>query len=174
MVTTDDAETADRLRSLRDYGRSGRETLAQEGMNSRLDELQAAILRIKLRHLDRWNEERSRLAGAYNAALGDLPLDLPIVRDRRGHVYHLFVIGVDDRDELGSSLAESGIASQVHYPVAAHMQPAFAHLGYRRGDFPRSEEAADRVISLPLYPGLADRDVETVAGGVRAFLERGV
>jgi dTDP-4-amino-4,6-dideoxygalactose transaminase len=168
-VATDDEELTARVRALRDYGRSSREVFREVGRNSRLDELQAAVLRVKLRHLDQWNKRRRRLAALYNSLLEDLPLELPIEQPAGSHVYHLFVIGAQDRDGLAEALTGKDIQTHVHYPTPVHLQPALEFLGYSKGDFPRAEAAAGRVLSLPMHPRLEEADVETVAREVRAF-----
>ncbi len=171
LVATTDPYLAERVRMLRDYGRTGRDTFAQIGRNSRLDEMQAAILRVKLRRLDQWNAERRRLAAIYLEELEELPLRLPVGRGRRGHVYHLFVVATPRRDELQAWLRSRGVETHVHYPVPVHLQPAMAFLGYKKGSLPRAEEAARSVLSLPLYAGMPEADVRRVAAEVRAFYE---
>jgi len=168
-VATDDADLAARVRALRDYGRSGRDVFAQVGRNSRLDELQAAVLRVKLRQLEEWNDKRRRLAALYNSLLEGLPLELPIEQTPGSHVYHLFVVAGPDRDGLAEALAAKGIQTHVHYPTPVHLQPALQFLGYSSGDFPRAEAAAERVLSLPMHPRLEEADVEAVAREIKAF-----
>jgi dTDP-4-amino-4,6-dideoxygalactose transaminase len=170
-VATNDAGLAEKLRKLRDYGRSERDLFLEVGGNSRLDELQAAVLRVKLRYLDDWNARRRRLAALYGELLDGLPLDLPVEQPPGSHVYHLYVIGSGDRDGLARALAAKGIETYVHYPRPVHLQPALAFLGYSSGDFPRAETAAHRALSLPMHPGMTEEEVETVARGIRAFLE---
>ncbi|MFH1151310.1 MAG: DegT/DnrJ/EryC1/StrS family aminotransferase, partial [Actinomycetota bacterium] len=169
LIATDDTAVAGRLRKLRDYGRSCRDLFEEPGRNSRLDELQAAMLRIKLERLDAWNERRRSLAALYAAELEGLPLDLPRENEPGSHVYHLYVVATDGRDALKRHLEERDIAALVHYPVCPHLQDAFANLGYGPGDFPRAESAAAHVLSLPLHPWLSDQDAMTVAREVRAF-----
>lgn len=169
LVATDDTAVAGRLRKLRDYGRSCRDLFDEPGRNSRLDELQAAMLRVKLERLDAWNERRRSLASHYNRELEGLPLDLPGESEPGSHVFHLYVVATDGRDALSRHLEDRGIRALVHYPVCPHLQEAFANLGYGPGDFPRAEAASARVLSLPLHPWLSDEDAMTVAGEVRAF-----
>lgn len=169
-LTTASAALAERLRRLRMYGWGEKYvTTEQGGRNSRLDEIQAAALRVKLRHLEAWNDARRERAAWYRELLAGLPLELPA--DDPGHVYHLFVVACDQRDELRRHLADAGVGSDVHYPLPAHLQPAYAHLGYRAGDLPHTEAAAARILSLPLYPELTRAEVEHVAGAARAFFE---
>jgi dTDP-4-amino-4,6-dideoxygalactose transaminase len=167
IVTSDEALAA-RLRRLRMYG-WGEKYVAVEsgGRNSRLDELQAALLAVKLAHLDSWNAARRERAGWYAELLAGAPLELPA--DDPGHVYHLYVAASDRRDDLRRHLRTAGIATDVHYPLPAHLQPAYAHLGYRTGDLPHTERQAGRVLSLPLYPELSRAEVERVAGAVREW-----
>lgn len=167
-LTTGSAELAARLRRLRMYG-WGAKYIASEpgGRNSRLDELQAAALRVKLRHLATWNQARRERAAWYRELLAGLPLELPA--DTPGHVYHLFVVQCDQRDELRQHLLAAGIGCDVHYPLPAHLQPAYASLGYQRGQLPHSERAAARLLSLPLFPELTRAEVEEVAQAVRGF-----
>jgi dTDP-4-amino-4,6-dideoxygalactose transaminase len=137
------------------------------GINSRLDELQAALLRAKLPHLTRWNELRRERAAWYRALLADVP-GLIVPEDVEGHVYHLFVVQVTGgrRDALKQALAERGIGTDVHYPLPAHLQPAFDDLGYEPGELPVSERLAESVLSLPCFPELTRAEVEAVAAAI--------
>lgn len=170
-VTTSDAELAERLRRLRMYG-WGEKYVTTElgGRNSRLDEIQAAALRVKLRYLERWNEARRERAAWYRELLAGLPLELPA--DEPGHVYHLFAVACANRDEregLRAHLVAAGVGCDVHYPLPAHLQPAYAHLGYKAGDLPHTEAYAGRLLSLPLFPELRRDEAEYVAETVRQF-----
>ncbi len=164
-LTTDDPDIADRLRRLRMYG-WGRKyhTAERGGRNSRLDELQAALLRVKLRYLDAGNAARRERAGWYAQLLAGLPLRLP--SDVPGHVYHLYVIESDRRDELRAHLQAVGIGCDVHYPEPAHLQPAYVQLGYRVGSLPHTEALAGRILSLPMFPELRRAEGEQVASAV--------
>lgn len=159
-VTTDDPERAETIRRLRDWGQSGKYRHVLKGFNYRMDELQAAVLRVKLERLDGWNAERREIARAYRRALEDLPLALP--EDVDGHVYHLFAARAKGRDELRRALESAGVETGVHYPVPLHRVPAFAEFGYVEKRFPAAEAVADEEISLPLYPGLSAEEVDTV------------
>ncbi len=170
-VVTDRPEVAERLRLLRQYGWRERYVSDVEGVNSRLDELQAAILRVRLRHLDAENAARRRLAARYDAALAGLPLGLPSARPDERAVYHLYVVAADKRDALAAHLAAQGIGTGVHYPVPIHRQPAYAHHGYGSGSLPATEAAAARVLSLPMYPDLPEAAVDQVAAAVRSYFE---
>lgn len=169
-LTTGDPALAERLRRLRMYGWSEKYvTTERGGRNSRLDELQAAALRVKLRHLEAWNAARRERAAWYRELLAGLPLDLPA--EDAGHVYHLFVVGCAERDGLRRHLDQAGVGCDVHYPLPAHLQPAYAHLGHRAGDLPHTEAAAARILSLPIYPELTRAEVEYVAAAVRGFFD---
>jgi dTDP-4-amino-4,6-dideoxygalactose transaminase len=169
-VTTHDVELARRIARLRDHGQGRKYDHEVVGFNSRLDALQAAVLGVKLQRLDAWNARRRALAAAYRAGLHDVPdVVLPPEGAGREHVYHLFVIRCRARDALRASLAAASIGATVHYPIALHLQGAFAHLGHRAGDFPCAEAAAREVLALPLYPELSDAAVAAVCAAVRAW-----
>ncbi|MFY9584873.1 MAG: DegT/DnrJ/EryC1/StrS family aminotransferase [Candidatus Acidiferrales bacterium] len=171
MIVTDSEEIAARLRLLRDYGQSRKYVSEEQGWNSRLDEIQAAVLRVKLRHLDRWKASRQAHAAEYNALLGRLPgVVTPQVPDGSEHVYHQYTIRVPRRDRVRLALAGRGIASGVYYPVPLHLQPVYAGLGHKRGELPESERAADEVLSLPVYPELTSEQIARVAEALAAAL----
>lgn len=166
-VITNDAGIARRLRLLRNYGQAERGVHETRGINSRLDELQAAILRVKLRYLDEHNEQRRALAARYTAALADLhAIRLPYERRDARHVYHLFVIRSSARDELAAALARRGIGTLVHYPIPVHRQAAYRDLGDRY-HLPVTDEIAGEVLSLPLYIGLDEAQIDYIARAVR-------
>ncbi len=169
MVVTGDAGLAARVRSLRDYGRSGQHLLDEVGLNSRMDELQAAFLREKLPSLERWNRRRGELASRYLRGIEGLPLQVPRLPTASRPSYHLFPVFTPRRDELAAYLRDRGIGTAVHYPLPIHLQPAFSFLGHRAGDFPRAERAASRALSLPLYPELRDEEAEEVVSALRDF-----
>ena len=169
MVVTDDAELAERVRLLRQYGWRQRYVSEMAGLNSRLDELQAAILRVKLRYLDEWNERRRALAARYDALLAGSGVVTPAVREGCQHVYHLYVVRSQRRDALQAHLKAQGIGTIVHYPLAVHQQPAYADVAIGPGGLAETERAAAEVLSLPLYPEMPDEHVERVAAAVRAF-----
>jgi len=171
MLVTNSAALADKVRLLRSYGQRVKYVHETTPMNHRLDTLQAAILRVKLPHLDSWNYRRRRLAASYMERLGGLPIGLPWAEEDGRHVYHLFVIDVDRRDELRAALASDGIETGIHYPVPLHRQPALAALGYREGAFPRTERLAERSLSLPMYPELPVDHLEHVATSIRHLVE---
>lgn len=171
LVVTDDDELAERVRMLRAHGSKVKYHNELIGYNSRLDEMQAAVLRVKLRHLNEWDSRRREIALEYNKLLKDLPLQLPDPGDKGEHVFHLYTILTEDREELRAYLKSRGVETGVYYPTPLHLQPAYADLGYRRGDFPVSESACERNISLPMYPELTDEQIHYVAQAVRNFFE---
>jgi len=136
-----------------------------------LDTLQAAILRLKLRHLERWNEERRRAAARYRAALDGLALELPPEDPPDGrHVYHVFVVALERRDQVAAGLLREGVATGVHYARPVHLEPGWEWMGYREGDFPAAETAATRIMSLPMFPGISDAELARVAEALRRHL----
>jgi dTDP-4-amino-4,6-dideoxygalactose transaminase len=168
-VTTSDAALAAKIRMLRNYGSRQKYVHEIAGVNSRLDELQAAFLRARLERLDQANTARRERAARYAWRLaGANGLTLPREADWARHVYHLYVVRSPERDALQARLAEQGIETLIHYPTACHLQPAFAHLGYARGDFPLAEALADEVLSLPLWPAMPLENVDEVAKAVAA------
>ena len=170
-VTTNDAELAQRVRMLRDHGAARKYQHDFPGHNFRLEELQGGILAAKLPHLDHWNEKRRALAASYNERFKGsnviTPNEMPYAR----HVYHLYVIQVEDREALRQTLAAQDIETGVHYPIPLHLQRAYRNLGYREGDFPVSEHLAQHILSLPMYSELPMENVEFVAKCVVEALE---
>lgn len=170
MIVTGDAALGDRLTRLRQYGWDDRRISADIGVNSRLDEMQAAILAVKLAHLDDDNGRRQAIARRYAEALADLPLTLPVVRPGNEAVWHLFVIATDRRDALLAHLKADGVLAGIHYAQAAHQQPGYRpHVRLAPGGLPVTERIVDRVLSLPLYPELESAAVEHVIASVRRF-----
>jgi len=168
-ITTSDAVLAQRCRMLRDHGQSAKYFHDIEGYNGRLDAIQAGILRVKLRHLAEWNEQRCAAARTYRALLSGIDgIVLPYVPRWSRPVYHLYPVRVADREALQHDLAAAGIATGIHYPVPLHLCRAYEGLGFRRGDFPAAERAASEVLSLPMYPGLAANDQRRIADAIRA------
>jgi dTDP-3-amino-3,4,6-trideoxy-alpha-D-glucose transaminase len=162
-VVTSRPDLADRVRLLRSHGERPRYRHRVVGTTSRLDGMQAAILRVKLRHLDRWNAQRRRAAAELRRALQGLTLELPTAPVAGGdHVYHLFVVQSDERDLVRAQLTARGIASAVHYPVPVHRTDAYAHLGLQAGSLPVAESMAARVCSLPIFPGLQDSQIHAI------------
>jgi dTDP-4-amino-4,6-dideoxygalactose transaminase len=166
-VTTDDEELAERIRVLRNLGQAKKYEHVALGSNERLDTVQAAILRVKLGHLDRWNELRRRNAAAYASALADAAVELPWTAPEAEHVWHLYVVRSARRDAIRAALEENGIASGMHYPLPLHLQPVLAELGHRPGDFPVTEAWAEELLSLPMFAELEPEEIEAIAETVR-------
>lgn len=169
MIVTDDPALAARLRMLRVHGIQKRYVHALHGYNSRLDEIQAAILRVKLPHLKRWNARRAEIAARYQAGLKELPLQLPVTAAGNVHVYHVYAILTPRRDELQAYLADRGVPTIIYYPRPLHLQEVYVDLGFREGDFPRAEAVAKNILPLPMYPELEDAQVEYVIESIRKF-----
>lgn len=162
-VTTDDDALAEQVAMLRNYGSLEKYFNEVPGYNNRLDELQAAFLRVKLKYLNDWTRQRQEIAGWYNEALAHIKgIVLPYVHPQASHSYHLYVIRTADRDALHFRLKSLGIGTLIHYPVPPHLQRAYRYLGYKRGDFPIAEELAKTVLSLPLWPGMSKNMVTSV------------
>jgi len=173
MVVTNSAEMAARLRTLRNHGQTAKYVSSEAGWNSRLDELQAAILRVKLRHLANWQHARQAHAAEYTRHFSQTPGILPPTPpDGYEHVFHQYTIRVEDREQLQQILNGCNICSAIYYPVPLHLQPLYASLGYKRGDFPHAEHAAEEVLSLPVYPELRADQRTRVAETVSEFLHR--
>ncbi len=170
MVTTSDMRDADEIRLIRNLGKSSKYEVTRVAPNTKLDTIQAAILRLKLRNLDAWNDRRISLAALYRDALADVgDLILPHFPGDRAHVYHLFVVRTSRRDELRAHLQSAGVNAGLHYPVPPHLQSLDVDLGYREGDFPVTEECARTVLSLPISPELKDHQVAYVCEQIRSF-----
>lgn len=162
-VFSRDQELVERIRMHVNHGRKTKYQHEFIGVNSRLDGLQAAILRVKLRHLAEWNEKRRQVATWYNEQLEDVDgVQLPIVADEAEHVFHLYVVQVDDRDHVREQLRVKGVGAGIHYPISVHEQPAYRHLGMSPDSLPRTHRAAQRVLSLPIFPGMTREQVHKV------------
>ncbi len=168
FITTDDEELAASLARLRNGGQASRYLHTEVGLNSRLDEIQAAVLRAKLPHLEKWNQRRRDLAGRYEKGLAGSELRAIGVGTNVLSARHLFVVRAPSRDAWMERLASRGIQTLVHYPVPAHLQPAYRELGQGEGSCPVAEEAASSILSLPLYPSMSDDDVDYVLQSVRS------
>ncbi|MGZ3814150.1 MAG: DegT/DnrJ/EryC1/StrS family aminotransferase [Mucilaginibacter sp.] len=166
-VTTNDAGLADKLRALRNYGSRVKYVNDFKGFNSRLDELQAAVLREKLIRLDEWNERRKDIADHYFRELLDSPLQLPVVANWADPVWHLFVVRYSRRDNLLKQLLDAGIGTMIHYPIPPHLQAAYAELGFAEGAFPITERIHREVLSLPIGPHLAQSQLQKIIGQIR-------
>jgi dTDP-4-amino-4,6-dideoxygalactose transaminase len=172
-AVTNEGWLAERMREIRQYGERERYCNVRDGMNSRLDELQAGILRVRLRELDAANERRRQIARAYVEGLRGSGLAVPVEVDESESVYHLFVVQTLKREALRRACVEKGLETAVHYPAPIHAQPGFRDLGYVSGDFPRSERLCRSVVSLPLYPEMTDSEVGRVLEVVREVTSRG-
>jgi dTDP-4-amino-4,6-dideoxygalactose transaminase len=172
MVVTNSNEMAARLKSLRNHGQTGKYVSSEPGWNSRLDEIQAAILRVKLRHLPGWQRARQAHAAAYTKLLLGIPgVAPPVIPEGYEHVFHQYTIRVERRDALVQSLSERKIGSAVYYPVPLHLQPLYASLGHKTGDFPHAEHASKEVLSLPIFPELRSEQISRVAEAVAEFVK---
>jgi dTDP-4-amino-4,6-dideoxygalactose transaminase len=169
-ITTNDEKLDEIVRTLRNYGSSKKYHNELIGFNMRLDEAQAAFLRVKLRYLPGWNQQRQQIASWYNDALNNIGgIILPKTAKGASHVYHLYVIRTGKRDELQAHLSKAGIGTLIHYPIPPHLQKAYQYLGFRKGDFPLAEEIATTCLSLPIWPGLPQADVEFIAHTIKNF-----
>ncbi|MDO9147071.1 MAG: DegT/DnrJ/EryC1/StrS family aminotransferase [Hydrogenophaga sp.] len=168
-VTTNDAKLADRLRVLRNYGSRVKYVNEVQGTNSRLDPLQAAILRVKLAHLDEWNARRNAIAARYQQGLQGCGLGLPHVPEWAEPAWHLYVVRTPQRDALQAHLTEAGVGSLIHYPIPPHLQQAYASFGYKMGDFPIAEAMANEVLSLPMGPHMSAEQQARVIDAVLGF-----
>jgi dTDP-4-amino-4,6-dideoxygalactose transaminase len=166
MVVTNDKQLAESIQMLRNYGQSEKYHHVLRGYNRRLDTLQAAVLRVKLKYLDRWNAARRQHARLYNNLLASSSVALPTEADYAEPVYHLYVVRLEDREKLQAHLRSKGISTGIHYPIPIHLQPAYQSLDYQQGDFPIAELYAGQILSLPLYPELSKEAVEYVAEAI--------
>ena len=172
MITTDNEEFAHKARLLREYGWAERYVSHFPGWNTRLDEIQAAILRVKLKYLDEDNEKRRQLAGVYTSKLSRTSLSLPQIRGGGAHVFHLYVVQSERRDRLLSFLRDNNIGASIHYPMPVHLQPAYSGKGERES-LEETEKAIGRILTLPMYPELNPVDISTVIEAIRTFEQKG-
>jgi len=172
MVTTNNPAVDSAARLLRNHGHASKYEHSAVGFNARLDEIQAAILRIKLKRLNHCNDTRRSIAAAYNRLLQETPLMLPGETDGARHVYHLYVVRSKERDALQQYLTDAGTGTGIHYRNPVHLQAAYKVLGYKRGDLPVTEGICGEILSLPIYPELSSGDVEYIAGKIREFYKR--
>ncbi len=172
MITCHDKGLAQRIRRLANYGKKDRDTHIERGGNKRLDSLQAAFLRVSLSDLADKNLKRAELAKRYSSVLAACPgLSLPVTHDGRDHVWHLYVVRHEDRDDLRKVLAANGIDTLIHYRIPIHLQPAYRDLGHRQGDFPVAEALAETMVSLPFHPWLNEREVSSILEVVQRFCD---
>lgn len=174
MVVTNDEQLAEKIRLLRNHGSSSKEKYLNliSGTNSRLDTLQAAILRVKLKYLNLWNEKRRANAECYKTSLNAVSgLTLPEIKSDRNHIFHQYTIRIGNklRNELTETLKKENIPAMIYYPLPLHLQPAFSYLGYKNGDFPEAEKAAKEVLSLPIYPELSKKEIDTICLAINNF-----
>jgi len=172
MVITNSEDVKDRMLLLRDYGRKGRYEHIIKGYNSRLDTLHAAILRVKLKHLDEWNGKRIKNAGLYTKLFKESKLDivLPSEEAYAKHVYHLYAVRVKNRKDVMEKLTENGVRTLIHYPIPIHLQECYKGLGYKKGDFPISERCCEEILTLPMYPELTEEEIRYVVNAFSKIL----
>ncbi len=169
LVTSDD-ELFKKIKMLTNHGRwNAKYVHEEEGFNSRLDTIQAAILEIKLKYLDKWNSHRIKTAALYRKLLKNT-VETPEEREEKAHVYHIFGILTEKRDELAAYLKENGISTGIHYPLPLHLQPAYKRLGYSKGDFPLSEKLGEQELSLPMWPQITEEEVNEVVRVIKEFI----
>jgi len=170
-VVTNNAEMAEKIRMLRDHGQSKKYYHSIIGSNARMDGIQGAVLSVKLKHLNIWNEARKKNAQLYHDLLADTPYVItPLEADYARHVYHIYAIRIQDRDALISTLVEKDISCGIHYPIPIHLQDAYKFLGYQKGSFPVTELCAEQLVSLPMFPELTQEQVEMVCREIKCFL----
>jgi dTDP-4-amino-4,6-dideoxygalactose transaminase len=165
-VVTGDPQTAENLRTIRNYGYKQRDYSVRLGLNSRLDPMQAAILRTKLPHVDAWNQRRTFIAMKYFEAFSGRGYNMPVTPGYIQNCYHLFPLLIENRDDMRKRLLQEGVQTQIHYPTPLHLQPALADLGYVSGEFPNSEWACSHILTLPMFPQLKDEEVDWVVDSV--------
>lgn len=166
-VTTSDTTYAKKLRMLRDWGQEGKANHVMRGYNYRMDGVQGAVLGVKMKHIEAWTEARRAIARRYDAAFGPLGLEIPANPADARHVYHVYAMRFDGRDQVRAALEARGVQTGIHYPKPVHLQPAYADLGYGPGSLPVAERASQRLLSLPMFPEMTDAQVETVIAAVR-------
>ena len=167
ICVTDNNELAESLRMLRDHGSNIRYQHEVIGTNARLDEIHAAILRVKMQYLEEWNATRQSHARMYTQQLQDLVKQVPVIRPEHTHVFYVYVVQVEDRQQFRKRLEQEGIATAIHYPVPVHLQPACAYYGYQRGMLPVTEAVADHIVSLPMYPELTGEQIQMVVNATK-------
>jgi len=172
VITTNDEQLHAYLTKARTHGHSSRDEVDFWSFNTRIDNLQSAILNVKFNELEKWNSRRRSIAAMYREGLKNLPLYLPTDTDKEYAVYHTFIIQSDQRNDLMKFLAEQGVDTKIHYPVPIHLQKAAAYLGYKKGDFPMTEKQCETILSLPVYPQLSDEEVNYVIEKINLFYKK--
>jgi dTDP-4-amino-4,6-dideoxygalactose transaminase len=171
FITTNDDELGRRMRMIRDHGSGERYHHDLIGLNGRLDEIQAVVLRVKLPHLNEWNTLRRQHAAQYNPLLKSTQVITPVELPENRHIYHLYVVRLPNRDALQTHLKEQGIFTGIHYPIPCHLQQAFAYLGYKPGDFPVTEDVVGKILSLPMFAELNEDQIRTVTDSIKKFYQ---
>lgn len=171
MIVTNNKNIAEKAKQLRNYGQAKKNVFLKKGLNSRLDELQAAILRIKLKHLDEWNEKRRFLAGLYSQHLADLPIFIPREQKNCRHIYHLYVVKAKKRNQLQRYLTVQGIETAIHYPKPIYLQKAYRDLDLKKGLCPVAERSSWEILSLPIYPELRKSEVSKIIQAILNFYD---
>ncbi|MDW7695403.1 DegT/DnrJ/EryC1/StrS family aminotransferase [Flammeovirgaceae bacterium SG7u.111] len=172
-ITTDSEVLSQKMKVLRNVGMGEKYIHNEVGVNSRMDEIQAAVLKVKLGYLEEWNEERIKIAKSYTEGLGDMEeLVLPFTLPKTKHVFHQYVIRTERREELRGYLEKNGIGTLMHYPIPIHLQKACAYLGYKKGDFPVAEKISQTCLSLPIYPGLQEGEQQYIIEKIKTFFKR--
>jgi len=172
MVVTNNGKLAEKIRLLRNYGFADRYNSILRGCNSRLDEIQAALLDFKLTKLDEWNKRRCQIADRYMNELVKLPIIIPLVFPEHKHVFHLFVVRVSQRQKFLEFMSASGIDIIIHYPLPIHLQPAYEFLNYKRGDFPVTEKVSEEILSLPIYPELEEKEISYIIAKIINYFRK--
>lgn len=172
ILTTNNKRLAETVSMMRNYGQERKYYHKFFAWNSRLDNLQAALLSVKLKYLDQWNMKRARNAKLYTSILKGLPVITPLTNPDRTHVYHLYVIRTKSRDKLASFLKTNGISTGIHYPIPIHLQKAYRDLGYKKGDFPVTETLAKEMLSLPMYSELTRKQIKRVTDSIKSFFSQ--
>ena len=172
-ITTDDEVLSEKVKALRNYGSKKKYVNEYIGHNNRMDEIQGAFLSVMMRYLDKWNSERRTIAKMYSYQLNNISeLILPRIDARAESVWHQYVVRTDKRNELQEYLKQKGIGTLIHYPIPPHRQKCYAHLGYKKGDFPIAEKMADTALSLPIYPGLQQNQINYITKSIESFFIR--
>lgn len=172
MVVTNNGELAEKIKLLRNYGFADRYNSVLRGYNSRLDEIQAALLDFKLIRLDEWNKRRRQIAERYMSELGKLPIIIPSIFPEHKHVFHLFVIRIEERQKFLEFMSASGINLIIHYPIPIHLQPAYEFLNYKRGSLPVTEKVSEEILSLPIYPELEEKEISYIIAKIINYFRK--